>query len=183
MANQISTAALPVPEGARPSPRARAILWRRKVGDWCAGHWMAIRPGPEARRGAVWGTLAAAAACVIIAGLYLRTGFGYVFDFSFAVVFAAVLIPLVAVSVALLLTIARKLPRLATGMIIGSCAIVMLVWSPPQLGMVMAILIGFAEGFLGATPATCVAGRVRPAAPGKKNLRALLFLLAGAGHI
>src|SRR3989449_11553769 len=105
MANQISTAALPVPEEASPSLRIRAKLWRRKVGDWCAARWMAIRPGPEARRGAVWGTLAAAAACVIIAGLYLRTGFGYVFDFSFAVVFAAVLIPLVAVSVALLLTI------------------------------------------------------------------------------
>ncbi|PYU03171.1 MAG: hypothetical protein DMG33_17295, partial [Acidobacteria bacterium] len=142
MANRISTAALPVPEEASPSLRIRAKLWWRKVGDWCAARWMAIRPGPEARRGAVWGTLAAAAACVIIAGLYLRTGFGYVFDFSFAVVFAAVLIPLVAVSVALLLTIARKLPRLATGMIIGSCVVVMLVWSPPQLGIVMAILIG-----------------------------------------
>ena len=183
MANQISTAALPVPEGARPSPRARAILWRRKVGDWCAARWMAIRPGPEARRGAVWGTLAAAAACVIIAGLYLRTGFGYVFDFSFAVVFAAVLIPLVAVSVALLLTIARKLPRLATGTIIGSCVIVMLVWSPPQLGIVMAILIGLAEGFLGATIATFVAGRFRPAALSKKTLVALLFALAVAGNI
>src|SRR6266702_4285256 len=82
MANRISTAALTVPEGARPSLRARAKLWSRKAGDWCAAHWMAIRPGPEARRGAVWGTLAAAAACVIIAGLYLRTGFGYLWDFS-----------------------------------------------------------------------------------------------------
>ena len=120
---------------------------------------MAIRPGPEARRGAVWGTLAAAAACVVIAGLYLRTGFGYAFDFAFAVVVAAVLIPLVAVIVALLLTIARKLPRMATGMIVGSCSIVMLVWFPPQLGILMAIVVGLAEGFLGATIATFVAGR------------------------
>jgi len=62
MANRISTAALPVPEEASPSLRIRAKLWWRKVGDWCAARWMAIRPGPEARRGAVWGTLAAAVA-------------------------------------------------------------------------------------------------------------------------
>src|SRR5947199_8784062 len=98
MANQISTAALPVPEEASPSLRIRPKLWQRKVGDWCTARWMAIRPGPEARRGAVWGTLAAAAACVIIAGLYLRTCFAYVFDFSFSVVFATVLMPLVGAS-------------------------------------------------------------------------------------
>jgi len=49
----------------------------------------------------VWGTLAAAAASIVIAGLYLRTGFGYAFDFTFAIVVAAVLIPLAAVVVAL----------------------------------------------------------------------------------
>jgi len=129
-------------------------FWWRAVCVWCARHWKAIRPGPEARSGAVWGTLAAAAACVVIAGLYLRTGFGYAFDFAFAIVVAAILIPLVAVVVALLLTIARKLPRMATGMIVGSCSIVMLVWSPPQLGAAMAIAAGLIEGFLGGSLAT-----------------------------
>src|SRR5215470_6887260 len=111
------------------------FLWR-KLRDWRARHWSVIRPGPEARRGAVWGTLAAAAACVIIAGLYLKTGFGYAFDFAFAIVVAALVIPLTAVLVAFLLTIFRKLPRWATGFIIGSCSVVMLAWGPPQLGAV-----------------------------------------------
>ena len=54
--------------------------WRR-FKKWSASQWAAIRPGPEARRGAVWGTLAAAAITVILGGLYIRTGFGYLFDF------------------------------------------------------------------------------------------------------
>jgi len=144
---------------------------------------MAIRPGPEARRGAVWGTLAAAAACVVIAGLYLRTGFGYAFDFAFAIVVAAILIPLVALVVALLLTIARKLPRMATGMIAGSCSIVMLVWFPPQLGIGMAIAAGLIEGFLGATLATFLVGHFAQAARSKKIITVVLCLLAVSGNI
>src|SRR5258705_4607913 len=113
-----------MPEPGPRSPGNPPTPWGQNVVARCATHWRAIRPGPEARRGAVWGTLAAAAACVVIAGLYLRTGFGYVFDFTFAIVVAGILIPLIALVVALLLTIARKLPRMATGMMVGSCAIV-----------------------------------------------------------
>ncbi|HUM16659.1 MAG TPA: MFS transporter [Candidatus Nitrosotalea sp.] len=139
---------------------------------------MAIRPGPEARRGAACGTLAAAAACVVIAGLYLRTGFGYAFDFVFAIFFAAVLIPLVAVVVALLLTIAGTLPRLATGWIIASCVIVMLEWFPPHVGIPAAIVVGLTEGLLGATIATFAVGRFAQAALSKRILTVLLFLIA-----
>ena len=96
----------PDPVQPRPALRERVKTRWRKGLDWCARQWRQIRPGPEARRGAVWGTLAAAALCVAIAGLYARTGFGYAFDFAFAFVFAALLIPLVALAVALLLTIA-----------------------------------------------------------------------------
>jgi dienelactone hydrolase len=163
--------------------RARAKLWWRKGRDWCGRQWRQIRPGPEARRGAVWGTLAAAALCVVIAGLYLRSGFGYAFDFAFAIVFAAVLIPLMALAVALLLTIARKLPRMATGMIVGSCAVVMMAWGPPQLGFPMAIAIGLAEGFLGATIATFVAGDFGAAALSKKIVAVSLCVLAVAFNI
>lgn len=84
-------------------------LWL-KVRVWWSKNWMLVRPGPESRRGAVWGTLAAAAATVVIGGLYLRTGFGYVFDFAFAALFAALCIPLTALAVMLLLTMLRKLP-------------------------------------------------------------------------
>jgi hypothetical protein len=112
---------------AHPEARSR---WRR-LRDWWSVQWAAIRPGIEARRGAVWGTLAAAAVCVAIGGLYIDTGFGYVFDFAFCILFAAIFIPLVALLVVLLLSIARKLPRFATGLIVGSCFIVMTLWGPP----------------------------------------------------
>jgi dienelactone hydrolase len=169
--------------GARPSLRSRGKLLWRKIAEWSRRQWMAIRPGPEARRGAVWGTLAAAAVCVVLAGLYLRTGFGHLFDFVFAIIFAAIVIPLVALAVALLLTIARKLPRLATGMIVGCCSIVMLLWYPPQLGFLVAILVGLTEGFLGATIATFVAGHFARAALSKKIITSVLCLLAVAVNV
>src|SRR5579872_1596297 len=168
----------PIPIQVRPSLFVRAKFWWRKVADWCGRHWWAIRPGPEARRGAVWGTLAAAAVCVVIAGLYLHTGFGYAFDFALATVAAALLIPLTALVVALVLTIARKLPRVATGMIVGSCAVVMLVFFPPQLGAAMAVVVGLAEGFLGATIATFVGRQFAQAARSKKIVTVSLCLLA-----
>ena len=157
-------------------------LWRI-VRDWWVRSWAAIRPGEEARRGAVWGTLAAAVACVIIAGLYLRTGFGYAFDFALAVVVAAVAIPLIMLVVALLLTLARRLPRMATGMVIGSCAIVMVIWGPPQLGIIMAITIGLAEGVLGASIATFATGSFRQAGLAKKIINVSLCVLAVAANV
>jgi len=157
-------------------------FWRT-VSGWCVRQWDRLRPGPEGRRGAVWGTLAAAAICVVIAGLYARTGFGYAFDFGLATVFAAVCIPLIALAVALLLTIARKMPRMATGMIVGSCAIVMAAWMPPQLGIWMAIAVGLVEGVLGAAIATFVAGRFGEAAIGKKIVNITLCTLAVAANI
>src|ERR1700722_2826340 len=116
------------PEAPLPSGKQ---FRRRKLRDWSSRQWAAIRPGREARRGAVWGTLVVAAICVVIGGLYIQTGFGYLFDFVFCILFAAVLIPLVALLVVLLLSIARKLPRYATGVIAGSGAVVMMLWGPP----------------------------------------------------
>jgi dienelactone hydrolase len=156
--------------------------WRR-LRDWCSRQWAAIRPGREARRGAVWGTHAAAAASVIIGGLYLQTGFGYIFDFAFCILFAAIFIPLVALLVVLLLSVARKLPRYATGVILGSCAMVMALWGPPELGVVMALGIGLSTGILGATIATFVRGHFRQAALSKKIIVASLFVLAVAGNV
>jgi dienelactone hydrolase len=157
-------------------------LWRL-VADWCGTQWTRLRPGPETRRGAVWGTLAAAAVCIAIAGLTARTGFGYAFDFGLAILLAVVLIPVIALSVALLLTIARQLPRLATGIIVGACAIIMMVWMPPQLGFPMAIVIGLAEGVLGATIAAFIAGRFGEAALSKKIVTVSLCLMAVAFNV
>jgi len=153
--------------------RTRAKDVWLQITEWWKRNWVLIRPGPETRRGAVWGTLAAAAACVVIAGLVLKTGFGYAFDFAFAIVFAAISIPLTMLGVMLLLTITRKLPRVATGMVIGSCVVVMMLWGPPELGILVAIEVGLAEGILGATIATFVEGGLAQAALRKKILVSL----------
>jgi dienelactone hydrolase len=174
----MSTSGVPETSEEASTLHARIGRRRRKAFAWCGKKWRAIRPGPEAKRGAVWGTLAAAAACVVIAGLYVRTGFGYAFDFLLAIVVAAIAIPFVALLVALLLVIARKLPPMATGWIVGSCAIVMLVWFPPELGIPMAVVTGLAEGILGATIATFLAGGFRQAALSKKVVAGVLCLLA-----
>ena len=99
------------------------------------------------------------------------------------ILFATVLIPLVAVVVALLLTIAGTLPRMATGWIIGSCVIVMLAWLPPYIGIAMAIVVGLAEGFLGAAIATFAVGRFAEAALSKKIVTVVVFLLAITANV
>jgi dienelactone hydrolase len=170
---------LPQDSPQLPDKKSR---WR-KLRDWSSLQWTAIRPGREARRGTVCGTLGVAAVSVIIGGLYIQTGFGYLFDFAFCILFAAILIPLIALLVMLLLTIARKLPRYATGVIVGSCMIVMMLWGPPQLGILMAILMGLAAGVLGATIATFLWGNFGQAALSKKIIVSFLFLLALAGNV
>jgi hypothetical protein len=162
-----------------PKPEKKR-LWRR-VRDWCATQWASIRPGPEARKGAVWGTLAAAAISVVIGGLYLHTGFGYLFDFTFCVLIAAILIPLVALLVDLLIIIIRKLHGFATGLIVGSCTVVMMLWGPPDLGIAMAIGMGLAAGVLGASIATLFWGNFGQATLRKKILVFVLLLLSLAG--
>src|SRR5215472_2236341 len=164
-------------------------LWARgkdlwlEVKVWWSKNWMLIRPGPEVRRGVVWGTFAAALANVIIRGLVLKTGFGYAFDFAFAIVFAGLCIPLTALGVVLALSILRKLPRWATGWIIGSGAVVMMLWGPTDLAVPMAIIVGLVEGVLGATIATFAAGGFGQGALGKKILVSLLFVGGVAGNV
>src|ERR1700676_3009786 len=170
-----------VPPDSSPHSDKRS-RWRR-LRDLSSRQWATIRPGLEAGRGAVWGTLAAAAVCVIIGGLYLQAGFGYIFDFAFCILFAAVFIPLVALLVVLLLSIARKLPRYATGIIIGSCTIVMALWGPPELGVVIAIGVGLSTGILGATIATFFWSNFSQAALSKKIIVALLFVLSLASTV
>lgn len=164
------------------SPSLEKSRWRR-FRNWCSVQWASIRPGIEARRGAVAGTLVAAAVCVVIGGLYIRTGFGYFLDFVFCILVAIVVIPLVAALVFLVLSILRKLPRFATGVIVGSCSIVMVLWGPPQLGIIISIAVGLATGILGATIATFFWGDFGQSALPKKIVVSLLFLASLTANI
>src|SRR5579871_4906617 len=148
---------------------------------WCRRTWSDIRPGPEARKGAVWAILAAALWAALVGGDYLQSGFGPWIDYPFALVVAALCVVLIALVVALLLTIFRKLPRMAAGAMTGGCVFVALVFMPigPALGPVVAVL----EGFLGAAIATILFGNFRQAALSKKIITGLLLLVALAGNV
>src|ERR1700680_4150983 len=89
----------------------------RSIRDRC-------RPGPEARKGATWGAIAVALWIAIVAGFYLKSGFGLTIDLAFALLVAALGVPLVMLVVWLILTILRKLPRWFTGLLVGVCALV-----------------------------------------------------------
>ena len=69
-----------------PSLRSRIVKPWRRIEGWRARFWSDIRPGPEARRGAIWGGLAAAFAGVLVAARYLQSGFGLAVDTLFCFV-------------------------------------------------------------------------------------------------
>src|ERR1700722_4129720 len=103
--------------------------WSRFRG-WCGRTWDRIRPGPEARRGAVWGAIAVALWIAIVDGSYLQSGFGLGVDVAFALVVAALGVPLAMLAVWLILTVLRKLPRWFSGLLIGVCMLVGLAFPP-----------------------------------------------------
>src|SRR5580658_4301359 len=102
----------------------------RSLRDWSSRAWTNIRPGPEARKGAIWGAVLVALWIAIVGGIYLKSGFGLTVDLAFALIVALLGVPLVALLVVLLLKILRKLPVFATAVIFGVLALVMLSWSP-----------------------------------------------------
>ena len=160
----------------------RIKTWWRKSVVWCSDFWSNVRPTPEAHRGAVVGVLVAAAATVLVATYAIETGFGILFDFLFCLGFAAIFIPLTVGIVALLITILRALPRRNTGIILGSCFLVMLIWGPPSLGVPMAASIGLTEGILGAAIATLLFGNLAQAAKSKRVITYVLLVLALASN-
>src|ERR1700689_3420276 len=95
----------------------------RSLRDWSSRAWANIRPGPEARKGAIWGAILVALWIAIVGGVYLQSGFGLAIDLAFALTVAALGVPLVTLAVWLLLTILRSLPRMFTGILIGVCVL------------------------------------------------------------
>jgi dienelactone hydrolase len=158
--------------------------WRLLSGirNWCGRAWASIRPGPEAVRGAMWALLAAAAAAAFTAGSYVRLGWGAWIDYPFAFVAAALIVLLGALVVALLLTLFRKLPRRATSFIVGSGAVIVLLFGPPQLGLPMGTAVALVEGVLGAAIATLLCGDIRAASLAKKIVTVCVLVLALAAN-
>ncbi|HLJ48403.1 MAG TPA: hypothetical protein VKU01_20450 [Bryobacteraceae bacterium] len=168
---------LPSPE---PAPKGlwtkTKNLWRR-IANWWRATWIKVRPGAEARKGAIWAALLTAAFAAGIGGYFLESGFGLAADLAFAFVVGALTISLILLLVALLMTIFRRLPRVATGLLFGVCLFITIQW-PPQLGIVLGIIVLLAEGFLGAAIATLFFGNFRQAALSKKIIT--FVLIAGS---
>src|SRR5487761_2134384 len=152
----------------------------QSVRDWSARAWANIRPGPETRKGTIWGAVALAIA--ISNGMYLKLGYGRAFDVTFALLIAALGVPMVALLVVLLMTILRRLPRFATGMAVGALALAMLAFSP-DLGSLFGGLLLLTECVLGATVATLLAGHFREAHISKRILTVVLLAGAVAANI
>jgi len=154
----------------------------RSVCDWSARAWANIRPGPETRKGTIWGAIVVALGIAISSGSYLKLGYGRAFDVTFALVIAALGVPLVALLFALLMTVLRHLPRFATGMVVGALVLTMLAFSP-ELGSLFGGLLLLTECVLGATIATFLAGHFREAHISKKIITVVLFVCAIASNI
>lgn len=177
----MSPADQPAPPPPRLTFRARIRNRWNQLRDWWRRIWSNIRPGPEAYRGAVWAIIAAAAWAAVVAGRALQSGFGLWIDFPFAIAVAAIGVPLIAVIVALLLTIFRRLPRLRSGFIFGACLFIALVFFP--VGPVLGVGLGLVEGALGATIATFFFGNFRQAALSKKIITVVLCAAAIAANV
>jgi dienelactone hydrolase len=165
----------------KPTFRQRIVKLWRTVAVWFARFWTDVRPGPEARGGAAWGSLAAALVAAVIAGRYMKTGFGWWIDFLFCFAVAALVILISAALVPLLLTILRKLPRLVSGMILGSVFVIGLAFMP--LGLGVGPIACLPAAILGASLATLFSAGFRQAAARKKALTLGLFVLSLAAVI
>ena len=149
--------------------------------DWWRRTWINIRPGPEARQGAAWAIIAAAAWAAVVGGIYLESGFSRWIDFPFAFAIAAIGIPLIAVLVAFLLTILRKLPRLATGFILGGCIFISLAFGP--VGPVFAASRDSDRRRARRNHSDILLRPLPQAALSKKIITVVLFLSAAAGNV
>src|ERR1700722_20149800 len=154
----------------------------RGVRDGWGRAWANVRPGPEARKGAVWGAVLVALWIAIVGGIYLQSGFGLAVDLAFTLTVAAVGVPLAALLIALLLKLLRKLPLLFTGLLIGACLLVGLAF-PPELGIPFGAILLLIECTLGATLATLLAGHFREAHLSKRIITVTLCVAAIAGNL
>ena len=144
---------------------------------WAREFWRKTRPGPEARKGAAWGAVAATTAAAVYAGTIIHTGLGAALDILLGLLLVALAIPFVGVLVAGLLSVLRKLPRFVTGVVLGAMALISFLW-PVPLGVIMGAVIALVEATFGAAVATFLLGGFRGAALSKKILTITLFVLA-----
>ncbi len=137
-----------------PSLRER---WRSFL-SWLNRCWTNVKPGPEASKGLVLAVCATVIWAAVVGALNLNSGFGFVADLLFALLIAAIGIPLITLIAAILLRILSALPRLLAGFLIGAALFLSLLFFGP-LSYVVALMILLTEGLLGAAVATLLFGK------------------------
>ena len=74
------------------------------------------------------GRFGASVIALVVGGLNLKSGFGVWVDLCVVFAVAAIGLPLVAIVVGLVLTLLRKIPRLAAGVIVVVVVLLALPW-------------------------------------------------------
>ena len=131
--------------------------------------WRSVKPVHEAHQGALWAALGASFVALVVGGLNLKSGFGVWVDLCVVFVAAAIGLPVVAIVVGLVLTLLRKIPRLAAGVIVAVVVLLALPWLNAW-GYLVGSAVILIECTLGASVATVLLGGLRYAALGKKAL-------------
>ncbi|HMJ60388.1 MAG TPA: hypothetical protein VK493_01450, partial [Bryobacteraceae bacterium] len=155
----------------------------RSIGFWWRRTWSEIRPGAEARRGAIWAALATVLWAIVVGTLNLKLGYGLWANFLFACAVAALGIPLVTLGVALVLTILRRLPRLAAGFLVGAFLFLVALFWFDSLGFWTAGALLAIECMLGAAIATVLATGWRSAARSKRIVTIAIGVVALAANV
>lgn len=163
--------------------RARISSPFVRAARWIAAFWRDIRPGPEARKGALWAAIATVIWAAIVGGINLKSGFGVAADLLFAFLIAALGIPLVAAVYVLLLAILRRLPRWTTGFFVGALVFLSLLWFGGSFGYSVAAILLVIEACLGATIATLVTGNFARLNVRKKVATISICVLAVAANV
>ncbi len=131
--------------------------------------WRSLKPVHEAHHGTLWAAFAASIVALVVAGFTLKSGFGLGIDLAVVFVAAAIGLPVVALTVAVVLTLLRKIPRLAAGVIVAVLVLLALPWLNAW-GYMVAAGVLLIQCTLGASIATVLLGGLRYAALGKKVL-------------
>ncbi|HEY3738371.1 MAG TPA: hypothetical protein VGL53_00930 [Bryobacteraceae bacterium] len=119
--------------------------WWGRLRDWWKRTWTNIRPGPETRSGVLIAAIVTVVAGAILGGLNLKSGFGVVADLLFAFLVAALGIGLIVLATAIVISIVRRLPKVASGVVIGACIFVSMIMPPAGFVFVpLAIIFGAA---------------------------------------
>lgn len=120
---------------------------------------------------------------IIVGALNLKLGYGVWANFLAACAVAALGIPIVALGVALALTIFRKLPRLGAGFVVGAFLFLVALFWFDSLGFWAAGALLAIECTLGAAIATVVVAGWRGIAPSKRIVTIGAGVLALAANV